>query len=184
MKCTFCDSELAPGATICDACGAPVKGLLLPKVQEEIAPAQQAESFFDAFAEPEPAAQESRRLVEPAVQAEPAADAFTTPAAAPYEPQVFAPSSSGERVFGMPTDMVGNIALGLGGAGCLLSALGCGWIFSILGLVAGFLSLKTSGRRNGTIGLVLSGLGLLVTLLLICAVLYFITQGTSTYFGE
>lgn len=179
MKCSFCDSELAPGATICDACGAPVKGLLLPKVQEEIAPAEQKEAFFDDLGADESAAQE-----EPAAPPEPQADSFTTPAAAPYEPQVFTPSSSGERVFGMPTDMVGNIALGLGGAGCLLSALGCGWIFSILGLVAGFLSLKTSGRRNGTIGLVLSGLGLVVTLLLICAVLYFITRGTSTYFGQ
>ena len=76
---------------------------------------------------------------------------------------------------------MGNIALGLGGAGCLFSVIGCGGLISILGLIAGFLSLKTSGRRFGTIGLVLSGLGLIVTLVMMCIIIYFFMQGNSGY---
>jgi hypothetical protein len=81
---------------------------------------------------------------------------------------------------GLPAAQMGNIALGLGGAGCLFSVVGCGGLISVLGLVAGFLALNTSGRRNGTIGLVLSGLGIIVTLIMLCGFLFFFLQANNS----
>jgi hypothetical protein len=89
-------------------------------------------------------------------------------------------TSSGEKILGMPADQMGNIAIGLGGAGCLFSVVGCGGLISVLGLIAGFLALKTTGRRNAMIGLVLSGLGIIVTLIMLCGFLFFFLQRSGS----
>lgn len=178
MRCTSCDSEITPGALICGACGAPVTGTVQPTYQAEpVAPEvpveQDAPGDWEIPAPPETPA--------PApVEPRPAAGAV---------PEIVEPfrssySSSGERIMGMPTDVVGNVALGLGGAGCLLIPFGCGWIFSILGLVVGFLGLKTSGRRNAIIGLVLGALALIITLVALCGIIgwfVYAIQGSSGF---
>ena len=167
MKCTSCDSELAPGATICDACGAPVEGTVQPAALPEPP-------------SPDVASVPEEPVAPPYQPFEPLPASSTPPAAEPFRSS-YAVAPSGEKILGLPADQMGNIALGLGGAGCLFSVIGCGGLISILGLIAGFLSLKTSGRRFGTIGLVLSGLGLIVTLVMMCIIIYFFMQGNSGY---
>jgi hypothetical protein len=100
----------------------------------------------------------------------------------PPDPILYAaPSaqSSGEKILGLPAEQMGNIALGLGGAGCLFSIIGCGGLFSLLGLIAGFISLKTPGRQNGIIGMVLAGLGLVVALVFLCLILSAFMSGVG-----
>ncbi|MBE0697910.1 MAG: hypothetical protein IH586_13390 [Anaerolineaceae bacterium] len=180
MKCSSCDGELVPGARFCDACGAPVEDAAAqPRVRVDpaarIEPAAQTEpgqppSPYDAF---------SAAPASPPSQA-PAA-AYTPPGGGYSNMYSDASSAapSGEKILGMPAEQMGTIALGLGGAGCLFSVVGCGGLISVLGLIAGFLALKTTGKRNATIGLVLSGLGIIVTLIMLCGFLFFFLQASG-----
>ncbi len=192
MNCTSCGSELKPGARVCDACGAPI----------EEPSAQQTASPYDAFLAGSPAGSEEPE--KPVSQAEEeSVSSFQLPPAQPeptYEAssqserpavnaalpgaRVYGVSTSEEKILGMPASQMGNIALGLGGAGCLFSLTVCGGLlFGILGAIAGFLSLRTSGRRNGTIGLILGILGVIVALSLSCGVLLWVINGPSTSYG-
>jgi len=172
MRCTSCGSEITPGALICGACGAPVDSAQPSDPSEPAAPAEQEV---------------------PAEQPEPKTGQTVEPPPASAIPEITGPARStspnspaGDRILGMPTGVAGNVALGLGGAGCLLTPFGCGWIFSILSLVVGILALKTAGRRNATIGLVLGGLGLALTLVAVCGVIAYLifsvpSGNTTTY---
>ncbi len=75
-------------------------------------------------------------------------------------------------------------ALGLGIAGVVFSCVGCGGLLSLLGLIAGVMSLKTSGRQTGLIGVILSIIGLLVTLVFLClyAFAYFGSVSSRSYY--
>jgi hypothetical protein len=154
MKCMSCDTELVPGASECHACGAPVQEVSVPQVM--VGTAQQA-SLDNTFDPPTSGA---------AIDPEPSFGS------AVVYPQPVSAATPAEKIWGMPADAMGNIALGLGGAGCLFSVVGCGGLISVLGLVAGFLALNTNGRRNGKIGLALSSLGIIVTLLMLCIILF------------
>lgn len=183
MKCNHCGSDLIPGARFCDSCGAPVGEAAAAGLSTE------------------PAPQTGFKTEEPFVQAPPYTPSSQTskpspytssPAQAPkppsYTPQVSYSSSQpnvaqvfqpGEKIMGLPAEHIGIITLVLGGVGLLFSCVGCGGIFSILGLITGFLSLKTPERKKGTIGMILSGLGLLVSLIMVCIFLFF----SSSIFG-
>ncbi len=162
MNCAHCNAELEPGAKFCDNCGAPV----------ETTPAQ------ETFLIPNPSAPQDLPSPEeqpgaPAEQAEPYQPAPQAYSPAP-EPAAYIPAGSysslsmEEKVMGVGAKTFGLIALGLGIAGVVFSCVGCGGLLSILGLIAGIMSLKTSGRQTGLIGLILSIIGLLVTLVFLC----------------
>lgn len=174
MKCSHCDSELVPGAKFCDSCGAPVGA-----------------SAADAPSAAPLASQESvYQPDEPFVQAPPYTPPVQTAKPPAYAPPVsFAssqPAANGafqasEKIMGFPAAQMGTITLVLGGVGLLLSFVGCGGLLCVLGLVAGFLSLKTSGRSNAIIGMVLSGLGLIISLVMACIFIFsFIASGSYT----
>ncbi len=151
MKCSFCDHELQPGAQVCEACGAPVE-----------------EPRTDPF--------DLGGLPSTPVESAPPLPAFTLPETPPippaYPPSPFSAAPSERTIFGLPASQTGVISLVLGILGIALSCIGCGGLLSLLGLAAGYLSLKTSSRQNGIIGMVLSSIGLVLTLALLCLLLF------------
>jgi hypothetical protein len=147
MKCTYCNAELEPGSKFCDNCGG--------KVEET--PIQTPASSGEGMAAPSFAPYSPAPVVEPSPS--PVFKSYT-------------PSSPSSKVMGIDSDKMGLIAIILGAVGLVLSCVGCGFIISILGAVAGFFSLKTPNRSQGIIGLVLSGLGILIGLVFICIYLF------------
>jgi hypothetical protein len=186
MKCVHCYSDLVEGAKFCDSCGAPVA---------ETPQQPPAVPYTANYLGEEPAAAPQPPVVSyPPAPQNPVNDPFQSPfgsaqanaGSVPPAPYGVPPAArqSGEKILGIPAENMGTVALGLGGAGCLLSFIGCGGLISLLGLIAGFLSLKTEGRKNGTIGLVLSGLGLIVALAMTCVLLFaYIGSQGSGYSG-
>ena len=159
MKCPNCNAELEANAKFCDSCGAPVQAQSEPVVMPSAATA-----YMPPAPPPAPAA------------------AYTPPAGA-----YTASGVSGAKVLGfIDADKAGLVALILGIAGVVLSCVGCGGLISIFGVIVGILALKTPDRQKGMIGLILSGLGILITLILGCILLfYFISNssGSSYYYG-
>jgi hypothetical protein len=184
MKCQYCDSELVPGAKFCDSCGSPVG---------DASQQPPAVPYTNDYLKEQPAAPQPPVVPYPpagSVEPQPPAqDPFQVPysnyqSSGTVPPPAYntSPSAPDEKIMGLPAAQMGNIALGLGGVGCLLSFLGCGGLISLLGVIAGFLALKTSGRRNGTIGLVLSIVGLIIALVMVCILLFsFINSQGSSY---
>ncbi len=169
MKCANCNAELEPGAKFCDNCGAPV---LVSPAQETLL--SQEPSGFPAA----PVAQGISAPPPPQVYPPPSssADYFSS---GPY-----APPASQEKIMGMETNTFGIVTLGLGIASLLFSCIGCGGLFSILGIIAGIMSLKTSVRQMGLIGLILSIVGLLISLVVLCIALFAIigSMGNGGYY--
>ncbi len=174
MNCAHCNAVLEPGAKFCNNCGAPV----------ETTPAQETLFVRDASAHQDlPSSGESPstpqdllsseetpgELEEQALPYEPASQAYSRPEPAAYVPAgASTPPPAEEKVMGMEAKTFGLVSLGLGIAGIAFSCVGCGGLLSLLGLIAGVISLKTSGRQTGRIGMILSVIGLLVTLVFLC----------------
>ena len=165
MNCANCNAELEPGAKFCDSCGAPVE---VSPAQETLLMQEPGESRV-----PPPA---------PAFSAEPAQQAYPPPPepAAYFSAEPYASSTSPEKVMGMEASTFGIVTLGLGIASLLFSCVGCGGLISILGIIAGIMSLKTSGRQTGMIGLILSIIGLLISLVILCIYLFAIVGSFSS----
>jgi hypothetical protein len=154
MKCASCGAELVPGAKFCDACGAPAENKIIEDAEEP------------AFV----------RKYTNAPQSEPPAPEIIQPVSPSSTP-----SASGGKILGIDASQFGIITLILGIAGLLLSCVGCGGLISIVGIVAGVMGLKNSANRQMTIiGLVLSGLGLIVTLIFVCLFVFYLSSGNSS----
>jgi hypothetical protein len=153
MKCASCGAELVPGAKFCDACGAPVETKIVQDVGEP--------AFVQKYSSIPPD--------EP-------------PAPMPVVGEVLdaSPSGSGQKILGIDANQFGLVTLILGIAGFLLSCIGCGGLIGILGIVAGVLGLKNSTNRQMTIiGLVLSGLAVIVTLIVACIFIFSLSSNSS-----
>ena len=162
MKCPNCGSDVNEGARFCDTCGAP----LTTSVPDASTPDQPApEAPISVEGNPEPS---SPDIPEPSPRYE------TDPAVPPVEPEpqrvlhydVVTPSS--ETVTGPAPSSIGTVSLVLGIVSILLSCVGCGGVISIAGLITGYLSRKTTSKQGGTIGMILSAIGLIVTIVFVC----------------
>jgi len=158
MRCPFCDNELEPATQVCNACGAPVEEARAVTFEPGRSPSPPIENEI-----PQP------------VLIPPANAGYTPPAPVPPVYSSAASPSEG-NVLGMPASQSGMISIVLGVLGMALSCIGCGGLLSLLGLAAGFLSLKTSSRQTGIIGMVLSGIGLVLTLAMLCLFLFSFTM--------
>jgi hypothetical protein len=157
MKCPNCGSDIIEGAHFCDTCGAPTS-IAVPEPSISDASIPDSSSSIpppSPIYEPEPVIQPAEPDPQPVLH---------------YE--VVSPPE--EKIMGINSSSIGTVSLVLGIVGIVFSCVGCGGILSILGAIAGFLSLKTSSKKTGTIGLILSGLGLIVTLVFVCIYLLFI----------
>lgn len=155
MKCQNCNSELVSGARFCDACGAPVEQL--PTASTPPA----------AYTPPSPTP-----VPVPPEPQYPPAPTYSTPYSVPVNEG---------KVLGMPASQMGTISLVIGAVGLLFSCIGCGGILSLLGLVAGILAQKTSSKSNGKIGIILSAIGLVISIIMVCLLLT--TPILGTFFG-
>jgi hypothetical protein len=157
MKCQNCNADLEPYAKFCDSCGAPVAAPGEPVVIPS--------SAETAFSPPIPSINPPEPM----------------PASVPVSS-----IASGSKVLGfIDADKAGLVALILGIAGIVLSCVGCGGLISIVGVIVGIMSLKTPDRQKGMIGLILSGLGLLITLIFGCILIFFYISNSSgnSYYG-
>jgi hypothetical protein len=76
----------------------------------------------------------------------------------------------------MAPAQAGTITLVLGIAGLALSCVGCGGILGLAGVILGFLGMNKFPDNKGKIGLILSGLSIIVALLVVCVGGFFISQ--------
>lgn len=149
MKCANCNSDLPEGATICPACGAPVKATVPDATPVDL----------------------DTELPPPSPEYQP--DPDVPPYQPPAEPVTKVEIVTGPvNTTGTNNSSLGTISLVLGIIGILFSCLGCGGILSIAGAITGYLSLKTTSRQTGTIGLIISGLGIIATLVFVCIYLF------------
>jgi hypothetical protein len=208
MKCPHCDYELVPGARFCDACGSPVPAEAEAAAPASIPASPSPEAFsLQPISSPAPEitpppspppapvitpAPEMKAPPAPAPITFPTPVAPPRPAPAPAAPQPvnftpvtsFAPPAAvpaPEKILGIPVAQIGTVTLVLGIAGLALSCVGCGGLFAIGGLVTGFMGLKSAPGSNNKIGLVLSGLGIIVSLIAVCGFLYFSSQNQGNF---
>jgi hypothetical protein len=161
MQCAYCGATLKPGSKVCDACGAEVAPANLP------APSVSEEPIPEAF---------------PYAEAD--AQAVETPVATSVAEQVTpAPVSFADILIAAPnTAPVNNRSL-LAIASLVLGVIGlcssffalCGAPVSVIGIILGITSLKSSNRNLAVAGIVLNGVGLLM------AVLFTILIGAMGY---
>jgi hypothetical protein len=153
MKCPYCESDQIDGAQVCTACGSPLAGN-----------SPNASTSESATQIPQP---------DPLFEPDPVVQADTPPAQMVTNFDIIPPP--GNNAPGMaPSSSIGLISLILGIIGLILSCVGCGGLISIVGAITGFISLKTSSRSKGIIGIILSGLGLVVSLIVVCLFLVLI----------
>jgi hypothetical protein len=154
MKCASCGAELVPGAKFCDVCGAPVETKIVQDAEEP--------AFVQKYSSVPPS--------EPPAPTPVVGEVLNAP-----------PAGNSQKILGIDVNQFGLITLILGIAGLLLSCIGCGGLISIVGIVAGVLGLKNSANRRMTIiGLVLSGLGVIVTLIFACIFVFYLSSGNSS----
>ncbi len=175
MKCQSCNSELVAGARFCDKCGAPVQELWSP-------PQAGPDMTSEPVAGDTPVAPFT-----PPPSPDPAPFQFPTnpadfqPAADDAPPTPVNPPASGDKFVGMQRSQLGTITLILGILGLVFSCVGCGGLPAIAGLITGFASLKSSSDSKGKIGLVLSGLGLIIAIIVTCVVGGLIISNSPNY---
>ena len=155
MKCPNCGSDVPAGAHFCDHCGAPINPDAVIPTAEPLPPA----SGF-AGPNPEPYGPPSGPAYPPPPP--PSFGSYNPPSATAFDatPEVVTPS--------LPSSPMGMVALILGILAVVLSWIACGGIIAIPGLIVGYLSLKTSGRQMGIIGMILSGIGLVIAIIFAC----------------
>ena len=169
MKCPSCFADLPEGARFCDHCGTPIG-----QVEAPAAPAA-------------PVAEQ--------VPVQPVAPPVTPPYSAPvtpgYAPSPMpqapapAPAASGgkekEDIFAIVSLVLGVISL------CASVVPICGLPLALGGLVLGFLGLKSSQRTLAIIGLVASGVGLMLGVFIVLlgglAMVGGMLENTGSYMG-
>ena len=153
MKCPNCGAEVADDARTCNSCGAS----LVPIVPDASVP--------DATVAETPS-------IPP-----PSPDFTPGPVVSPVEP-ILQPVSDFDVVLPVMTpgtgggnsSSLGTISLILGIIGLIFSCVGCGGIFSIAGGILGIMAMKTPGKAQGKIGLILSIIGLVIAIIVVCVI--------------
>jgi hypothetical protein len=164
MKCSTCGAELKPDAKVCDFCGTPVTAdaaaPAAPAPEEFIPPAFPYADDPLKQAEPapaEPAPVEPETIDYTPKDAEPAPDFFPEPPAV-----ITPPAAANDRSgFAIASLVIGVINM------CSWIIPFCGVIFVIIGLILGFMGLK-SRQRNLAIG------GIVLNFICLCAALAFL----------
>jgi hypothetical protein len=156
-------------------------------------PAPTPPAFFptpDASPDPEPAAPpppEPFSFPGPAAVEQP--QPVPTPSGPPpashpqqigYGPTVTTIQDPSGTVLGMTPSQAGTITLVLGITGLALSCVGCGGILGLAGVILGFLGLNKVPGSRGKIGLVLSGLSIIVALVVVCLGGFLMTQAQTS----
>jgi nucleoid-associated protein YgaU len=164
MQCAYCGATLKPDEKVCSQCGAEVAPANHPA-----APAQE-EPIPEAFPYAEPGAQTAEPS-KPATGAEP-----VTPAPVSLADVAAAAANTAT---GSSLSVLAYASLVLG----VLSLCGsffalCGAPISVIGIILGILSLKSSKRGLAVGGIALNGLGLLM------AILFTLLIGVSGYFSS
>jgi hypothetical protein len=199
MKCPNCGSDVSEGARFCDTCGAPISTTVpdnsaASSVQDASIPDSSDATISNTASLDADSA--TGNIPDASIPDTTSADAVIPdlstpdlssgipapspeyqpePAAQPAEPapervlhyEVVTPADQSNAG---KTSSLGITSLILGIAGIIFSCVGCGGILSVIGLITGYLSLKTAGRQNGIIGLILSGIGLIISIVAICII--------------
>jgi hypothetical protein len=100
-----------------------------------------------------------------------------------YGPTFSTVADPSGTVLGMAPAQAGVVTLVLGIAGLALSCVGCGGIIGLAGVILGILGLNKVPGNNAKIGLVLSGLSIIVALVVVCAGGFLVSLGGSTSSG-
>jgi hypothetical protein len=164
MQCAYCGATLKPDEKVCSQCGA------------EVAPANppaapfQEESIPEAFPYAEPGAQMAETS-EPVTVTEPATPAPMPLADIAGAAAISAPGSS-RSVLAVASLVMGTLSL------CSSFFALCGAPISVIGIILGIMSLKSSKRGLAVAGIALSGLGLLM------AILFTLLMGVMGYFSS
>ena len=169
MKCPNCGSDIPDGSRFCDHCGAPINP------NASIPTAEPLPSGVDyGSPEPEPVTPPSGPAYPPPPPA--SFGGFNPPSATPFDaiPQVVSPTQNSS---------MGTWALILGIVAVALSCVGCGGLVSIAGLITGYLSLKTSSRQMGIIGMILSGVGIIIAIIATFIIFAGILNGNSNSYS-
>ena len=165
MQCAYCGATLKPGAKECSQCGA------------EVAPARPSDAPGASVAEdpiPEafPYADPSQAVETPLTAPEPEA---VTPA--PLSFADIAAAANPAPANNLSTLAIASLVLGVFSLCASFFAL-CGAPVSIVGLILGAISLKSSRRGIAVCGIVLNGAGLLL------AVIFTILIGVMGFFSS
>jgi hypothetical protein len=156
MKCSNCGADLKPDAKVCDFCGTPVSAETVsaptPAPEDYIPPAFPYADDPLKQAEPAPVEPDTidftPKVTEPAPDFFPEPPAVTTPPAAANDRSGFAIASLVIGVLNM----------------CSWIIPFCGVIFVIIGLILGFMGLKSKQRNMAIGGIVLNFIALCVAL--------------------
>jgi len=156
MKCSNCGADLKPDAKVCDFCGTPVLAeavsSAIPAPEDYIPPAFPYADDPLKQAEPAPVEPDTidftPKTTEPALDFFPEPPAVTTPPAAANDRSGFAIASLVIGVLNM----------------CSWIIPFCGVIFVIIGLILGFMGLKSKQRNMAIGGIVLNFIGLCAAL--------------------
>lgn len=157
MKCSNCGAELKPDAKVCDFCGTPVPAetisSAIPVPEDYIPPAFPYAD--DPLKQAEPAPAEPAPIDFTPKAAEAAFDFFPKPPAGPTSPIV-----EGDRSgLAIASLVIGILSLC---GGWLVPV--CGQILIVIGLIVGFMGLKSKQRGLAIAGIALNFVGLCVSL--------------------